>query len=147
VFRFGSLLLQDPSLVSLALRTLGTFDFSHRDLLPFVRECVLMYLDDNHAAIRKEAALTCAQLLLQPGACCLLSPAACLLSACLLSTVCLSAVCLSAVCYLLSTVYCLLSAVCCLFPAACNLNSGYFAFFFFHLLFCAILYSPLQSRS
>jgi hypothetical protein len=26
-----------------------------------------MYLDDDTAAIRKEAALTCAQLLLQPG--------------------------------------------------------------------------------
>jgi hypothetical protein len=58
---------QDPSLVSLALRTLGSFDFSRRDLLPFVRTCVLMYLDDDTAAIRKEAALTCAQLLLQPG--------------------------------------------------------------------------------
>jgi hypothetical protein len=32
-----------------------------------VRECVLIYLDDDHSVIRREAALTCSQLLLQPG--------------------------------------------------------------------------------
>lgn len=52
--------------MTLALKTLGSFDFSNRDLLSFVKECVLSYLDDDNQIIRKEAALTCSQLLLNP---------------------------------------------------------------------------------
>ena len=39
---------QDPQLIALALRTLGSFDFSKHNLLEFVRECVVNYLDDDN---------------------------------------------------------------------------------------------------
>eukprot|EP01064_Diplonema_japonicum_P019905 TRINITY_DN2882_c0_g1_i3.p1 TRINITY_DN2882_c0_g1~~TRINITY_DN2882_c0_g1_i3.p1 ORF type:complete len:2463 (+),score=482.32 TRINITY_DN2882_c0_g1_i3:61-7449(+) len=45
-----------------ALRILRTFDFHPRDLGPFVRDCIIKFLDDESAVVRKEAALTCAAI-------------------------------------------------------------------------------------
>ena len=56
-----------PDLVHLALRTLRTFNFTTVPLLPFVREVVIMYLDDTEPSIRLEAALTACALLAQPS--------------------------------------------------------------------------------
>ena len=55
-------------MVVLSLRTLGAFrmdDDVH--LLPFVRDCVASYLDNPNALVRKEAAMTCCRLLVEPG--------------------------------------------------------------------------------
>eukprot|EP00004_Rigifila_ramosa_P027283 TRINITY_DN882_c0_g1_i1.p1 TRINITY_DN882_c0_g1~~TRINITY_DN882_c0_g1_i1.p1 ORF type:complete len:2377 (-),score=590.06 TRINITY_DN882_c0_g1_i1:39-6899(-) len=59
--------LPDPELTILALRTLGTFDFSGNQLSEFAREVVLNYTDDDNTQIRKEACLTCATLLTRPN--------------------------------------------------------------------------------
>ncbi|KAF2071336.1 hypothetical protein CYY_007349 [Polysphondylium violaceum] len=56
----------DPQMIALALKTLGSFDFSKHNLLEFVRECVVGYLDDDNPEIRREAAITCAQLMVRP---------------------------------------------------------------------------------
>eukprot|EP01083_Nonionella_stella_P022317 61746_1 len=53
----------DSELISLALRTLGTFDVQGQDLLPFVRGTVSGFLDYRDPEIRKEATMTCAKLL------------------------------------------------------------------------------------
>lgn len=42
-----SIVDRDPAMIALALKTLGTFDFSKHNLLEFVRECVVNYLDDD----------------------------------------------------------------------------------------------------
>ncbi|EGC32838.1 protein kinase, atypical group [Dictyostelium purpureum] len=55
----------DPQMIALALKTLGSFDFSKHNLLEFVRECVVNYLDDDNIEIRREAAITCAQLMVR----------------------------------------------------------------------------------
>ncbi|XP_030508478.2 serine/threonine-protein kinase TOR isoform X2 [Cannabis sativa] len=55
----------DPSssgLVQLALQTLACFNFKGHDLLEFARESVVVYLDDEDGAIRKDAALCCCRL-------------------------------------------------------------------------------------
>eukprot|EP01132_Coremiostelium_polycephalum_P005602 gene5602-6970_t len=57
----------DPAMIALALKTLGNFDFSKHNLLEFVRECVVNYLDDDNIEIRREAAITCSQLMVKPG--------------------------------------------------------------------------------
>lgn len=49
-------------LVTLALTTLGTFDFTNHVLNEFVRDCVISYLEDDNAEVRKSAALTSCQL-------------------------------------------------------------------------------------
>lgn len=54
-----------PSLTVLALKTLGTFNLEQQNLIAFVRDCVLNYLNDDNPAIRKQAAATCAALLLR----------------------------------------------------------------------------------
>ena len=48
--------------VQKALRTLREFDFSGRDLGIFVRDCIIKFLDDESAVVRREAALTCAAI-------------------------------------------------------------------------------------
>lgn len=53
--------------VCLALHTLGTFDLAGVPLLPFVREVVLHYLDDDDPSVRLEAALTTCRLLVRPS--------------------------------------------------------------------------------
>jgi hypothetical protein len=45
---------RDAQLVSLALKTLGSFDFSKHNLLEFVRECVVTYLDDDNPYLQRE---------------------------------------------------------------------------------------------
>ncbi|EGG15157.1 protein kinase [Cavenderia fasciculata] len=57
----------DPEMIALALKTLGSFDLSKHNLLEFVRECVVGYLDDDNSEIRREAAITCSQLMVRPG--------------------------------------------------------------------------------
>ncbi|KAF9952831.1 phosphatidylinositol kinase- protein kinase tor1 [Mortierella alpina] len=46
----------------LALKTLGSFNFSGHMLNEFVRDSCIIYLDDDHAGIRRSAAQTCCQL-------------------------------------------------------------------------------------
>lgn len=50
------------SLVQLALQTLARFNFKGHDLLEFARESVVVYLDDEDGATRKDAALCCCRL-------------------------------------------------------------------------------------
>ncbi|XP_022148800.1 serine/threonine-protein kinase TOR [Momordica charantia] len=50
------------SLVQLALQTLARFNFKGHDLLEFARESVVVYLDDEDGATRKDAALCCCKL-------------------------------------------------------------------------------------
>ncbi|PRQ22228.1 putative non-specific serine/threonine protein kinase [Rosa chinensis] len=54
--------LSGSSLVQLALQTLARFNFKGHDLLEFARESVVVYLDDDDGAIRKDAALCCCRL-------------------------------------------------------------------------------------
>ncbi|KAI1329513.1 TOR kinase [Xylariaceae sp. FL0255] len=48
--------------VKLALRTLGSFDFSGHILNEFVRDVAVKYVEDDDPEIREAAALTCCQL-------------------------------------------------------------------------------------
>ncbi|KAH7575443.1 hypothetical protein JRO89_XS02G0113000 [Xanthoceras sorbifolium] len=54
--------LNGSSLVQLALQTLARFNFKGHDLLEFARESVVVYLDDEDKATRKDAALCCCKL-------------------------------------------------------------------------------------
>lgn len=54
---------KDIETITLALRTLGNFDFSGHILHEFVRESVVMYLEDDHVEVRNAAAQTCCALL------------------------------------------------------------------------------------
>ncbi|KAI8062483.1 armadillo-type protein [Gongronella butleri] len=56
-------------MIALALKTLGSFDFSGHVLNEFVRECIVNYLDDDHPEIRREAAITCCQLFVRDPIC------------------------------------------------------------------------------
>lgn len=56
--------LKDADIV-LALRTLGTFDFSGHYLNEFVRDVTVRYATNEAAEIRRAAALTCCQLFVQ----------------------------------------------------------------------------------
>lgn len=60
--RDGSTESQDTETVVLALNTLGEFDFTGHVLNEFVREYVVLYLEDDHAEVRKAAALTVCRL-------------------------------------------------------------------------------------
>ncbi|KAK5075469.1 phosphatidylinositol kinase-related protein kinase tor1 [Lithohypha guttulata] len=51
--------------IVLALRTLGTFDFSGHYLNEFVRDVTLRYATNENSEIRRAAALTCCQLFVQ----------------------------------------------------------------------------------
>lgn len=53
----------DVTNVTLALRTLGSFDFEGHSLTQFVRHCAEHYLASEHKEIRAEAVITCARLL------------------------------------------------------------------------------------
>ncbi|KAI6701523.1 hypothetical protein NL676_015847 [Syzygium grande] len=50
------------ALVQLALQTLARFNFKGHELLEFVKESVVGYLDDEDGATRKDAALCCCRL-------------------------------------------------------------------------------------
>ncbi|KAF1874686.1 hypothetical protein Lal_00007300 [Lupinus albus] len=54
--------LSSSALVQLALQTLARFNFKGHDLLEFVRESVVLYLDDEDGATRKDAALCCCKI-------------------------------------------------------------------------------------
>ena len=51
--------------VRLALQTLGSFDFSGHVLNEFVHDVAIRYIEDDDALIRRNAALTCCQLLVK----------------------------------------------------------------------------------
>ena len=53
---------QRKSEVKLALRTLGSFDFTGHVLNEFVRDVAIKYVEDEDPEIREAAALTCCQL-------------------------------------------------------------------------------------
>lgn len=56
-----------PALIALALHTLGSFNFSGQNISDFLRDHVVPYLDDEHASVRREAALTCAAFIGKAG--------------------------------------------------------------------------------
>ena len=58
---------EQEQLVILALHTLATFDLDHPQMLGFMADCAVPYLDHDSFAIRKEAALACAHLLERRG--------------------------------------------------------------------------------
>ncbi|XP_059807691.1 serine/threonine-protein kinase mTOR isoform X1 [Hypanus sabinus] len=53
----------DVGCITLALRTLGTFEFEGHSLTQFVRHCADHFLNSEHKEIRMEAARTCSRLL------------------------------------------------------------------------------------
>ncbi|KAL3862460.1 hypothetical protein ACJMK2_008424 [Sinanodonta woodiana] len=55
--------VQDVTSITLALKTLGNFDFEGHSLTQFVRHCAEHYLSSEHKEIRTEAVKTCAKLL------------------------------------------------------------------------------------
>ncbi|KAH1267835.1 Serine/threonine-protein kinase TOR [Glycine max] len=55
--------LNGSALVQLALQTLARFNFKGHELLEFARESVVVYLDDEDGATRKDAALCCCRLI------------------------------------------------------------------------------------
>jgi hypothetical protein len=55
--------LHGPSLIRLALDTLGSFNFGQHNLLLFVRDHVVLFLDDNEVSVRKAAVLAAARIL------------------------------------------------------------------------------------
>ncbi|KAG5654196.1 hypothetical protein H0H81_006229 [Sphagnurus paluster] len=59
----------NPELITLALNTLGSFDFSGHVLNEFVRTCALPYLEDDNTDIRRAAALTCCRLFVRDPIC------------------------------------------------------------------------------
>ncbi|XP_006461830.1 hypothetical protein AGABI2DRAFT_151451 [Agaricus bisporus var. bisporus H97] len=54
---------KSPELITLALTTLGSFDFNGHVLNEFVRNCAVPYLEDDQPEVRRAAALTCCRLL------------------------------------------------------------------------------------
>ncbi|KAI7861526.1 armadillo-type protein [Spinellus fusiger] len=60
---------KDNDIIVLALKTLGSFDFSNHVLNEFVRDCIVNYLDDDLPEIRKSAAVTCCQLFIRDPIC------------------------------------------------------------------------------
>ncbi|KAG6841465.1 hypothetical protein C0991_010890 [Blastosporella zonata] len=60
---------KSPELLTLALQTLGSFDFTGHVLNEFVRANALPYLEDDHPEIRRSAALTCCRLFVRDPIC------------------------------------------------------------------------------
>ncbi|PFH51827.1 hypothetical protein AMATHDRAFT_58344 [Amanita thiersii Skay4041] len=60
---------KSPELITLALVTLGTFDFSGHVLNEFVRTCALPYLEDDNPEVRRAAAQTCCRLFVRDPIC------------------------------------------------------------------------------
>lgn len=54
--------LKDVETITLALKTLGSFNFEGHILNEFVRDCVVRYLEQENHEVRGAAALTCCQL-------------------------------------------------------------------------------------
>jgi len=61
--------IHETETIILALKTLGTFDFSGHMLNEFVREYIVRYLEDDNAEVRKSAAITCCHLLVNDPVC------------------------------------------------------------------------------
>jgi len=61
--------VHETEIIILALKTLGTFDFSGHMLNEFVREYIVRYLEDDNAEVRKSAAITCCHLLVNDPVC------------------------------------------------------------------------------
>ena len=59
---------ENVALVRLCLSTLREFEFSQMPLLPFVQSCIVRYLEHTDCSVRREAATTCAKLLMPKGA-------------------------------------------------------------------------------
>jgi len=55
--------------ITVALTTLGEFDFTGHILNEFVRNCTLPYLENESVEVRKAAAITCANLFVQDPIC------------------------------------------------------------------------------
>ncbi|KAF8309257.1 phosphatidylinositol 3-kinase [Clavulina sp. PMI_390] len=53
---------QTPEMLTMALTTLGSFDFSGHVLSEFARQRALPYLEHDHSDVRQAAALTCCRL-------------------------------------------------------------------------------------
>ncbi|KIM49486.1 hypothetical protein M413DRAFT_21701 [Hebeloma cylindrosporum] len=60
---------RSPELITLALTTLGSFDFSGHVLNEFVRTCALPYLEDDNPEVRRASALTCCRLFVKDPIC------------------------------------------------------------------------------
>ncbi|KAJ3878338.1 phosphatidylinositol 3-kinase [Lentinula edodes] len=60
---------KDSELITLALQTLGAFDFNGHTLNEVVRSCALPYLEDDHPEVRRAAALTCCRLFMHDPIC------------------------------------------------------------------------------
>ncbi|GBE86637.1 Serine/threonine-protein kinase tor2 [Sparassis crispa] len=60
---------KNAELVTLALTTLGEFDFSGHILNEFVRDCALPYLDSDFPEVRRAAAETCCRLFIRDPIC------------------------------------------------------------------------------
>ncbi|KAF9561208.1 phosphatidylinositol 3-kinase [Agrocybe pediades] len=60
---------KSPELITLALTTLGSFDFSGHVLNEFVRTCALPYLEDDNPEVRRASALTCCRLFVKDPIC------------------------------------------------------------------------------
>ncbi|KAK9379012.1 armadillo-type protein [Kockiozyma suomiensis] len=65
----GSNDIKDSDLIALSMRILGTFDFSGYTFNEFVRNCVILYLDDENPEVRKAAALASCSLFLKDPIC------------------------------------------------------------------------------
>ncbi|RPB03684.1 FAT-domain-containing protein [Choiromyces venosus 120613-1] len=55
--------------ITLALHTLGSFDFTNHILNEFVRDIAMKYVEDDNTEVRKAAALTCCQLFVRDPIC------------------------------------------------------------------------------
>lgn len=55
--------------ITLALETLGSFDFTNHVLNEFVRDVAMRYVEDDNKEVRKAAALTCCQLFVRDPIC------------------------------------------------------------------------------
>ncbi|KAL4065913.1 phosphatidylinositol 3-kinase [Scleroderma citrinum] len=60
---------KNPELITLALATLSSFDFSGHVLNEFVRGAALPYLDDDNAEVRRAAALACCKVFVKDPIC------------------------------------------------------------------------------
>ncbi|CAG8699893.1 7091_t:CDS:2, partial [Ambispora leptoticha] len=54
--------IKDIETITLALNTLGSFNFENHTLNEFVKDCVVRYLETDNVEVRKAAAFTCCQL-------------------------------------------------------------------------------------
>ncbi|KAJ3373228.1 phosphatidylinositol kinase- protein kinase tor1 [Kappamyces sp. JEL0680] len=61
--------VRDEELIILALNTLGSFDFRGHALHEMVRDCAIIYLEDENYVVRKAAAITASHLLAQDPVC------------------------------------------------------------------------------